>query len=75
MQTLRQGDEGRSVRILQTLLVGETGEAIPNVGVFDQRTKLVLMQHQRLHGYTQNFGEAGPETWEYLLFGKKKEED
>lgn len=72
MKYLRVGDEGREVENLQALLTVATDEAIPTRGVFDNRTKLLVTQFQRLnHLQVQTHGEVDPTTWEALLFPKE----
>lgn len=74
MRHLRLGDEGPDVGVLQVLLEYYTGEVIPSRDIFDQRTKLVLMQYQRLRGVTDRIGEADILTWESMLYPSRNQE-
>lgn len=59
-RTVRRGDRGDTVRLLQRLLGGLTVD-----GRFGPATEAAVRQHQRLHGLTAD-GVAGPATWATL---------
>ncbi len=67
---LKQGSRGTDVLILQYLLnyIAEFYNFVPSVlqnGVFDERTKISVMEFQRNFGLTPD-GVVGPSTWNKL---------
>jgi len=67
MRDLRMGEEGEDVRILQTLLALNTEVEIETHGLFDARTRMMVMQYQRVSETEDQPGEVGVSTWRSLL--------
>ena len=65
MRTLRQGDQGEDVRVLQRALGRAGFDPGPAVGIFDPRVGLALRVFQQANGLDAD-GVAGPLTWEAL---------
>lgn len=66
MDTLRRGDRGQQVKVLQIQLNTVTGSTLDADGVFGAQTEETVRKCQRLHGLAQD-GACGPKTWEKLL--------
>jgi peptidoglycan hydrolase-like protein with peptidoglycan-binding domain len=60
-QTIREGDRGESVKLLQSKL------KITSDGIFGPATKKAVMDFQRLKGLTPIDGICGPITWNAIL--------
>lgn len=63
--TLRKGDKGKDVRILQELLASKGYTLVPD-GEFGPLTQGMVKNYQQVHGLTVD-GIVGPRTWEKLL--------
>jgi peptidoglycan hydrolase-like protein with peptidoglycan-binding domain len=61
MDTLRRGDEGQQVKVLQKLLGGLTVD-----GIFGGNTETAVKEYQTAKGLTAD-GICGPLTWDALL--------
>lgn len=69
MKDLAQGDEGYEVQVLQALLGLQGGTPMEPHGIFDNHTKLTVMQFQRLKKIDDVPGQVGIATWTRLLKG------
>lgn len=68
MRDLRQGDEGEDVAILQALVSLHGDSPVESHGIYDDRTRLSVMQYQRLAEVPERIpGEVTFETWRRLL--------
>lgn len=68
LKTLRKGDEGQGVTMLQKLLI-ENGESLPKYGVdgdFGAETLKAVKSFQKKHGLVVD-GIVGPKTWKALI--------
>lgn len=63
--TLRRGDRGNSVRLLQFVL-NDFGYDLSRDGVFGENTQTAVLNFQKNNGLSQD-GIVGPRTWEKLL--------
>jgi peptidoglycan hydrolase-like protein with peptidoglycan-binding domain len=61
------GDEGEDVAILQALLSLNTETEVETHGLFDSRTRMIVMQYQRVSEVVDKPGEVGASTWRCLL--------
>lgn len=66
MNTLRMGDSGQQVRVLQIVLNTKYGVRLTIDGDFGEKTKAAVMKVQRDYGLTVD-GVVGPKTWEKIL--------
>ena len=69
MRNLSQGDEGPDVETLQLLLGWRMEMELEVTGIFDERTKMLVMMYQRLRKIDFEPGVAEVETWEGLIEG------
>ena len=66
MKTLREGDKGTQVRVLQWRLT-DLGYACGKIdNVFGPKTKKAVQEYQRANGLEDD-GIAGPKTWAKLM--------
>ena len=66
-ETIKNGDTGPDVRLLQHLLSDLNYDVGPVDGDFGPRTEEALKHYQRDHSLENlEYGECGPETWESL---------
>lgn len=66
MDTIRNGDKGQQVRVLQILLNMELGCGLDVDGIAGAKTESAIKCFQREHGLDAD-GIAGPKTWGALL--------
>ncbi|MCD8085450.1 MAG: peptidoglycan-binding protein [Clostridiales bacterium] len=65
MDTLRNGDTGQQVTVLQKLL-NQMGSSLTEDGDFGSKTEAAVKSYQKKQGLTQD-GICGPKTWAAIL--------
>ncbi len=65
MDTLRNGDTGQQVTVLQKLL-NQLGSSLTEDGDFGSKTEAAVKSYQKKQGLTQD-GICGPKTWAAIL--------
>ncbi|MCD8159803.1 MAG: peptidoglycan-binding protein [Clostridiales bacterium] len=65
MDTLRNGDTGQQVTVLQKLL-NQLGSSLTEDGDFGSKTEAAVKSYQKGQGLTQD-GICGPKTWAAIL--------
>ncbi|MCD8143508.1 MAG: glycoside hydrolase family protein, partial [Clostridiales bacterium] len=66
MDTLKKGDEGQQVTVLQILLNAALGCGLDTDGKFGAKTKAAVEQYQEAQGLDVD-GICGPKTWTAIL--------